>query len=498
MESYTMSPYGRFQIEGESSGVPIAQKPVDYGRFQVEGASAPMRQEATSLSQKPETEIPFKNPEYSKNRPGMGGVYAARELPETELPEPLRTAARTGAQVAESVAGGLGDVGRLATGAVKLANKLSPINRIIPNPIKEAIPEVTVPEVLSNEGFRKSVTEPLLGKKNLEAKNDTERFMDDFVNFGTKALLPPFGLGAGRAAALAGTAAATGTLARNYAPKSWEEPAKALGVLGASLAAHKIGGKFPTGVMNAAYKDADAALQAPDVAKGLKLTTEEGRKAEGLIDLIEKELPKEGYNRFFRDVRKRIADTGSVAAEDLLKMKRALNENYARIAARGPVAAESFHGVRTEVKDLLQHYGKEFNPEFLKQLNKADEMYGAIKGAKNLSDFVGINLGKLKEPVSQGLLALTGAGTGAIAGGLQGGASGALSGGLGTAAVIGSLAGVHKVANVTSKALQAAIKSPEVRNAYGKLLGNVLRDNKTDSLKALNELNDALLRIERS
>ncbi|RPJ51996.1 MAG: hypothetical protein EHJ95_04610 [Methanobacteriota archaeon] len=418
---------------------------------------------------------------YDANKYGMGSVYAAHNAPETDI-GPLRHVVRTGARIAEGAVGAVGGLAKLGLGAVDYATKkLGSHQGILKDTTETTGTHLAdmIPDALSSsEGFREAVTKPLFGKAQ-EAQGETEKFFDDMADLTGSLAVPIPGLGGlklARAAGLAAAGATTGYLAKNFAPEGFEAPAKAGGVIAASLLLHRFPkNQFPSGVMKDAYKGAEKALQEPGIISSLRTDSTQGREFINEMDSLAKRGRLGSSKGVYKEFRQNAFDTGRMDIAEVQKLKVELNDIYrAKKGVNEEWIKDLDKGI-TKSKAVLKEYGDTYNPTYIQELSKADEMYGALAGAKKLSEFLPKNMRFLKGASSELLGVILGAPTGLI-----GAAKGAALG-----------AGVHG-AEATINAARAAFKSPHVRKAYGDLLTSVLKDNKASAIKALNSLNSAL------
>lgn len=440
----------------------------------------------TSSTQKEEEfflENPVKQekPSYDAKKYGMGAVYEARNAPPTDI-GPLRHVVRTGARIAEGAVGAVGGLAKLGLGAVDYATKkLGSHKGLLQDTVETEGTHLAdlIPEALSSsEGFREAVTKPMFGKAQ-EAQGETEQFFDDWADLTGSLAVPIPGLGGlklARAAGLAGAGATAGFLARNYAPEGFEAPAKAGGVLAASLLSHKFAGKFPSGIMKTAYKDAEEALKEPGVITSLRTDSTKGKEFINEMDTLSKRGRLGSSKGVYKQFRDAAFNEGRMDIGEVQNLKRELNDIYGEQVYKNKMWAKELKGAISKSKDVLQEYGETYNPKYIAALTKGDEMYGAFAGAKKIRDLLPGSISKYVRGASNEVL-------GAMLG-FPGGIMGSIKG-----AAIG--AGIHSI-DTAQSAIQASFRSPNVRKAYGDLLSSVMKDNKAQAIKALNELNNAL------
>jgi hypothetical protein len=404
---------------------------------------------------------------YSPEEFGMGGIYKARELPESDI-GPLRHVVRTGARLAEGAVGTVGGLSKLGLSAVDYAAKKLGADTNLAGIIPEALS--------SSEGFRETITKPMFGKAQ-EAEGETERFLDDWAELTGSLAVPIPGLGGvklARAAGIGAAGAGAGTLARNFAPEGWEGPIKLGGVIGASLLAHKFAGKFPKDIMKSAYKNAEESLQEPGIISSLRTDSPKAKEFIAEMDTLAKRGRLGSSKGVYKQFRDAAFKDGRMDIAEVQNLKRELNDLFGDNFGKKQTIKELKAGI-DKAKSVLKEYGETYNPTYLKELTKADEMYGAFAGAKRMRDMFPSGVQKFLKGGSNELLgAFLGKTLGF--GTLKGVALGAAAGGI----------------DATQAAVQSALRSPEVRKAYGQLLSSVLKDNRALAIKHLNNLNNAL------
>jgi hypothetical protein len=435
-----------------------------------------------------------KEPSYPAEKYGMGGVYKSREAPETILPEHVAQVARGVGSIASGALGFPGDVAKLAASGVDWVTKnLGSHKGLLKDTVKTEGTRLAdyVPDVLTSQGIKEKLVKPLL-KSQAEPTSEREAKVQDFLELAGSFVFPEVAFAkagklmkAGKATLTAAAASGAKEIAKEFLPKNKAngiipEFASTGGMLAASIWLNR--GKLPSNVMQTLYDDSKAALKSSKV-KGFKLSSTQGKRAMEQVELAKKALPTGGENALLFEAIEKAAKKGkgTISAEHLVDVKKALNKEYGHLYKKG-LSTNYIGDLVDDIKGSLNTYGKAYNRPFLESLTKADEMFGAIKGAKSIADFskeLVPYLGKIKiHPLAGALISSYGALKTVSNPFLMAGAAGGLA------------------VNTVLKGAQAAFKSPNVRKAYGEFLMAVASQNKASGIKAVTRLNNAIKNSE--
>lgn len=294
-----------------------------------------------------------------------------------------RGIARTGARVAESVAGLPGD---LLGGVAGLGNLITGGN--IPG--LQSIQE----NPFTSQSIRKNVTQKLTGNA-LEPQGGTEQFFDEVVG-DIATLLTPGGIASkgasltGKGLAKAGAKALAGaTVAGGVRSLGGSDQAAGLAKLATSVIGNTIGGRAALKKqMNQNYADAEFAI--PNGAKigAVPLRTKLGHD----IKVITKGVSpvKNEMLGVLEGVRNNISKDGKIGVKDAWNLKRNINEWIGNDKI-DKVTKRQLSKTLGDLNSSLGDYAKK-NSDFANSFYPAEDMYKAIHQGSTVNKFLQNNV----------------------------------------------------------------------------------------------------------
>lgn len=484
-----MARYEALPIEQQDQGITSQQMPV---LNQPTEAYAQQESPTSGRYQSIPIELPTTQmgSSYDANQYGMGGVYAARNLPEVMLPEGVAQIARGAGSFASGALGFPGDVAKLAATGIDVATKRLGTRRGILQDTDEGGTNLAekVPDIITSKGIKEKVVKPLL-KSQSEPTSKTEELVDEGLEFLGSFIMPELALGKGlslsklsEGATLATAGGAAKVLTRKFIPEKDENGIlPEIASLGSMLAtsAFLSRGKLPGNVTKNLYKEAEASLSEPGVKTGFKLRSNDGRKALRAIKAAEEAVSSDkDASHAFSQIIEKIKESKEISASDIYSAKKLLNNHYSSLLRRNPEAAFYLNKPRELLKESLYEYGKKYNETFYNAIVKADEMHGAIKNAKSIAAFANEISPKLKNINPYVKMAVGAIPVGSFAYNNPILTAGAAVGGLTLNAIV--------------KGIQSSMKSPLVANAYKDFLKAVASQNKAMGVKALSRMSSAM------
>jgi len=403
------------------------------------------------------------------------GDILSRTMPLAATPDLQRNIARTGARIAESAVGLPGSIAKAGAGLIDLGSQGLQKLGVTSGSTDLAS---KIPDALTAEGLRKNITEPLTGDY-LKPQSKAESLSDDFFGLATEIFMPLGGpktiakgvtsLGSlARAAKFAGAATGAGFLAHEYLPKGFEGPVKAGTILTMSLLTHK----RPIKQVEGLYKEAEAALENPEVRSGLSVRDSKSQDLINSLKKLKKEGRLGGSAKKIQETLNEVELGESFPAADAWNIKKELNDVYKTLDSSTQAASDVKKGIDT-AKEWINTYGDRYNLPFKEALNDADEITRAYAMVKSIPEMLPKSLSKLKtlNPLSIILL----------------GSAGHKFGVLGTsAAALGGL-----VIDQASQIAQIVFKSPAARKGYLKMLSGVAKESKPLVASGFKEMNTA-------
>jgi hypothetical protein len=417
----------------------------------------------------------------SRNQPSEKSSYSYNGNEITRILKGL------GIRGAEAVAGLPGDVTNLAAaGLGYVAPKIQNALGIEPGKANEmrssAVPVFGTPQ--GSEDFReftKSITGETFEPKS-KGEEIAQEIASDFAS-----LAVPIG---GEIRGGAGLLKNAGKLVRPMLTAIGANAAKGvsglLGVgekgqaytkLGAMLTLSLLGRKTPQKLANEFYDKADKALP-----KGTKIPAGEIVKQ---IDELETTLLEGGTSPSNKEVLQKIKELkgkvegGKINAKSLHEFKKSVNEIYPDLNAPKEVRrklARNIDKFRAVLKNNIKSYGKE-NPEYVNNILKGDEIYGAIAQSKKVQDSIK-NVLKRYPYQSSALAALFGF-------------SSHVTLSAASQAALPAIAGVKAFEIVTK-----ALKSPDIRKLYMQTINSAIKENPAVMMKNLQRLDKKLKAME--
>lgn len=379
------------------------------------------------------------------------------------LQESSRQIGRTGARIAEQVAGLPGDI-------------LSLGNEFIARPIvekvtgKETVPYEKLPigKIFPTSSQFRQSTKGVFGEK-AEPQNKVEKFIDDLVSDTTSIFLP------GPKKAQVGTnlfnsfikSFGSNLVKEGVQDFTGDEGKGNLAKLGSLFFLSFFDKKSASKAVSELYKPVEQEVS--------RLSPVSANKLENNLNLLKQKVSKGTLAPSEQFVVNEVDSVlgkiknGKISPEEAWASKRSLSEKLSKILYETPKTAQPrarklANGIQKELDDVLESTQKQ-NPKFYKDLKKADQAFSAISNSNIISRFIENNL--KYSPATAGLLHL-------------------IAGPLGK-----TTAGLLFPYEVGKVAYRMA-KSPELAKHYAKVLGAAAKEDAVVMNRELKALDKGL------
>ena len=378
------------------------------------------------------------------------------EQPKTGIFQPSlerkteRGIARTGARVFETTFGSLGDIVQSAEGLMKSGLEKATGKELPGLDLTKNLLHLPTTEQI------KEMEQGLLGQY-LEPQNKLEKFGDDFTETATSLLL----LKVPAAQAAKGALLGTGLKHTGKALGAPEWVQTGLDMLGVTLGSTK----FPNinKYKNALYEATKQSLGKTELIDTTKLASELDPILEKLSKGSQKIPQKNKVRELIAEVQEK-AQTGAMDVSDLWQHKidhyKALGD-YQNV---GPYK-ENLKMANKVIKNTLYSHGKQ-NPEFVKNLKRADKFFGEAADFDKAGGFI--------KEVKQ-----------------------AEKFGAATALVFGEVKKLAKILGISSvgRGIYNLLKHPRIVELYAKSLGSGLKQNKAGVINNMRRLDKEIKNI---
>jgi len=318
--------------------------------------------------------------------------YEFIEEPTQQLTSPesapqalLRNIARTGARGVEAAVGLPGDIGK---GLLGLANLGIEKATGKPSPLPQEIPLLP-----TSESLKTSLTKPLeerfLPKGYLQPQGEKEELADTITSDLASLLIPVPGAGKipfKRSLAAAGLGNLAPYLAKQI---GYGEEAQTGIKMGTMLATTMLGPTKLKNYMSNLYNKAESLIPQGATVSAAKIepTLDRLRKVVSKGDLT----PSKQFLKDRVESVERLIKDGNISVEDAWSLKKDLNEWF---SGQSPKGAEKLASpLIYDINSTLELYGKK-NPEFIKSLRSADDVYRGINKAGYINKFLQENINR--------------------------------------------------------------------------------------------------------